>query len=186
MTEDPGSGPRFAAMIAISTDWTPEQKLQYAFECAAYPIRWALGIDDHDLIEDIVVSGLDAAPKHNGSGDGSPWVIPCTTPPLGVLERAQALADGEVRPSAHTRSVATVLGAQDLEWVDVRQFELIKLFHPVYAELDLLTLRIQGICRNCGPVLGWDAELEYVPLVRLPTVATRHHLDIYRRNEGRS
>lgn len=186
MSVDPGVGPRFGAAVMITTDWTPEQKLQYAIECFAHPTRWVLGIDDHDLIEDIVVSGLNAAPKHNRSEDGSPWAVPCTMPPLGVIERAQALADGEVRPSARTQSVAAALGAQDLEWVDVLQFELIKLFHPVYAELDFLTLRIQGICRNCGPVLGWDAELEYPPLVTLPTVATRHHLDIYRRNEGRS
>lgn len=182
----------------MTTEDTRSQQFSYPLDYLAVGIPSVAGVEealkrmdeilkgnseqcDIDLIGDVVARGLAEAPRHTHRRNLSTLTLPGGAQPLGILNRAQALADGEVRTSTHAQSVTTTFEAHDLEWVDVRQFELIKVFHPVYAELDLLTLRIQGICRNCGPVLGWDAELEYVPLVTLPTVATRHHLDIYRR-----
>lgn len=156
---------------------------------------------DFELIESIVNRGLiDDAQHRTRVGYPSTPTLPCSTPTVGVTDRAQALADQArisapgLKDTVRARQQAKEIedGFGDLEPSPAQRFitarlkiaterlqHLVIAFHPVYGEYDLLTNRRRAVCQNCGPVFGWDAEIGHDAGLSDALVAVAHQYEIF-------
>lgn len=156
---------------------------------------------DYELIESIVNRGLIDDPRHRTRvGYPSTPGLPCSTHAVGITDRAQALADQApisapgLKDTVSARQQAKDLedGFGDLEPSPAQRFitarlkiaidrlqHLVIAFHPVYGEYDLLTNRRRAVCRNCGPVFGWDAEIGHDAGLSDALVAFAHQYEIF-------
>lgn len=156
---------------------------------------------DFDLIEGIVHRGLTDEDRALRFVDyPTTPELPCSAHTVGTIDRARAHA---INPNMRARGLRDTVSAQQqpehlddgfgdlapspaelfinarLKLETHRLQHLVIAFHPVYGEYDLLTNRRRAVCRNCGPVFGWDAEIGHDAGLSDALVAVAHQYEIF-------